>query len=190
GAPRLRGVEVRTDEAIETRTADVYVVTTPLDRTRELIDGDLLAADPDLGSIQRLRVAPMAALHVELVERRPDLPREHVFLSGGLYGLSFIDNTSHWPMSATSILSFIASDFTPLQNLTEQEQYTALMTEIGRYLPIGLGDVRAWQLNPNTDKGLRLFINTAGSWPDRPDPSSKVENLFFAGDWVKNRIDL
>jgi hypothetical protein len=94
-------------------------------------------------------------------------------------------------MSSTSILSFIASDFMPLQSLkTEQEQYAALMDEIGRYLPIGLHDVRAWQLNPNTDKGLRLFINTAGSWPDRPDPSCGIDNLFFAGDWVKNRVDL
>jgi hypothetical protein len=132
----------------------------------------------------------MASLHLELVDRRVDLPCEHVFLSGGKYGLSFIDCTKHWPGCERTMLSFIASDFMPIRSLPEPEQYALLMEEIGRYLPIRPKDVRRWHLNPNTRDGLRLFINTAGSWPDRPHPSSRIENLFFAGDWVKNRVDL
>ena len=36
-----------------------------------------------------------------------------------------------------------------------------------------------------------LFINTIGAWPNRPEArSKKIENLFFAGDWVRNPVDL
>jgi hypothetical protein len=186
--PEIAGVEV--SAGTSPRTADVYVVTTPLDVTRELLTADVLARDPDLGAIHRLRVAPMAALHLELVDRRRDFPCEHVFLSGGRYGLSFIDCTSHWPGCKNTVLSFIASDFAPIRSLSETEQYRLLIEEIGRYLPIRPSDVRRWHLNPNDRGGLRLFINTAGSWPDRPHTSCRFDNLFFAGDWVKNKIDL
>jgi protoporphyrinogen oxidase len=193
GRPRIDAVLVRAgaDPNLARRSADVIVVATPLDVTRQLIGADVLAAAPGLGCIQRLRVAPMAALHLELVDRMPNIPKEHVFLSGGQYGLSFIDVTTHWPGRKSTLLSFIASDFLPLQNVTDEtELYGLLMEEIGRYLPIRKKDVQRWKLNTNAAVGLRLFINTAGSWPDRPNPSSSIENLFFAGDWVKNRIDL
>lgn len=191
GRPRVDAVLVKgPDGTVAPRRADVVVVTTPLDVTRRLLGADVLAAAPELGCIQRLRVAPMAALHLELVDRRTDLPKEHVFLRGGHFALSFIDCTPHWAGWNTTLLSFIASDFVPIQDLTENEQYALLMEEIGRYLPIRIADVRRWKLNPNTNQGLRLFINTAGSWPDRPHVWCKIDNLFFAGDWVKNRIDL
>jgi len=35
-----------------------------------------------------------------------------------------------------------------------------------------------------------LFINTIGAWPNRPRPKTKIKNLYLAGDYVKNAIDL
>jgi hypothetical protein len=35
-----------------------------------------------------------------------------------------------------------------------------------------------------------LFINTIGAWPNRPQPRTKIKNLYLAGDYVKNAIDL
>jgi len=43
-------------------------------------------------------------------------------------------------------------------------------------------------LNPNTE--VPLFINTIGAWPNRPRPKTKIKNLYLAGDFVKNAIDL
>ncbi|HET8677069.1 MAG TPA: FAD-dependent oxidoreductase, partial [Blastocatellia bacterium] len=63
-----------------------------------------------------------------------------------------------------------------------------LLKEIGEYLPIAPADVEDWELNPNTD--VPLFINTIGAWPNRPRPKSKIKNLYLAGDFVKNAIDL
>src|SRR4051794_3524268 len=35
-----------------------------------------------------------------------------------------------------------------------------------------------------------LLINTAGSWPDRPQAATKIENLFLASDYVRTYTDL
>jgi hypothetical protein len=63
-----------------------------------------------------------------------------------------------------------------------------LLEEIGEYLPITQADVESWELNANTN--VPLFINTIGAWPNRPRSKSKIRNLYLAGDFVKNDIDL
>ncbi len=168
---------------------DYYVLTTPLEVARTIIKGDLLRVDPDLGKFEHLDAAPMAALHLTLNRRLYNLPREHVFLFGGRYGLSFIDLTPHWPGLTHTVLSFISSNFLPIQDLTETEQFDLLFEEIQQYLPISRADVATHKLNTNVD--VPLFINTVGAWPHRPEVrAERVNNLFFAGDWVRNPIDL
>ena len=41
-----------------------------------------------------------------------------------------------------------------------------------------------------TNTSVPLFINPIGAWPNRPRPKSRVKNLYLAGDFVKNAIDL
>jgi len=62
------------------------------------------------------------------------------------------------------------------------------LEEIREYLPISPADVESWELNTNAD--VPLFINTIGAWPNRPRVQSQVKNLYLAGDFVKNAIDL
>jgi Flavin containing amine oxidoreductase len=63
-----------------------------------------------------------------------------------------------------------------------------LLKEIAEYLPIAAEDVEDWELNSNIS--VPLFINTIGAWPNRPRPKSKIHNLYLAGDFIKNAIDL
>jgi hypothetical protein len=63
-----------------------------------------------------------------------------------------------------------------------------LLQEIGEYLPITPDDVESWELNPNTEDPL--FINTIGAWSNRPHAKTKIRNLYLAGDYVRNAIDL
>src|SRR4030095_13884805 len=63
-----------------------------------------------------------------------------------------------------------------------------LLKEIGEYLPITSVDIENWELNSNV--GIPLFINTIGAWSNRPRPKTKIKNLYLAGDYVKNAIDL
>jgi hypothetical protein len=170
--------------------ADFVAVTTPLEVTRVLIDGAVQALDPKLGNFEHLQAAPMAALHLDLKTPLANTPREHVFLHLGHYGLSFIDLAKVWdPPPPRQTLSFIASNFIPLRDLSEQEQFDALFGEIQHYLGITPQDLQEWVLYPNVQ--TPLFINTIGAWHNRPSArSERIANLFFAGDWVRNPIDL
>jgi hypothetical protein len=131
----------------------------------------------------------MAALHLRVRKALPDLPREHVFFHGSHYALSFIDITPHWNTSnGGHELSFISSNYSPLNEVSREGAKDLLLEEIGEYLPITPGDVESWELNPNTD--VPLFINTIGAWSNRPRAKTKIQNLYLAGDYIRNAIDL
>lgn len=171
-------------------SADAYALCTPFEVTRAWLSDRLYEADPELGNMHFLEAQPMAALHLRLRHPLRDLPREHVFFHGSHYALSLIDLSLIWPELAggKSQLSFISSNFGPLNAVSAEGAKDLLLEEIGEYLPITAADVESWELNPNTD--VPLFINTIGAWPNRPGPKSKVNNLYIAGDYVKNAIDL
>ena len=170
-------------------SADVYALCTPFEVTRAWLRDDLYEADPELGNLHFLEAQPMSALHLRVRKELPDLPREHVFLHGSYYALSFIDTTPHWKAPAGAHeLSFISSNYGPLNGVSKEGAKNLLLKEIGEYLPIAPADVESWELNPNTD--VPLFINTIGAWPNRPRPKTKLKNLYLAGDYVKNAIDL
>jgi uncharacterized protein with NAD-binding domain and iron-sulfur cluster len=61
------------------------------------------------------------------------------------------------------------------------------------------GLVHSWFLDPGVrwhrerrrnSNQTPLLVNTAGSWEDRPEVHTRVPNLFLAGDYVRNDIDL
>lgn len=172
--------------------ADVYALCTPFEVTRTWLHDSLYGADPELGNMCLLEAQPMAALHLGVRKELPDLPREHVFLHGSHYALSFIDISRHWKgldgERSVCELSFISSNYGLLNAVTEEGAKDLLLKEICEYLPITPADVEHWELNTNI--GVPLFINTIGAWPNRPRPKTKIENLYLAGDYVKNAIDL
>lgn len=173
---------------LHTHTADEYIVTAPLQVTRKLMNAKLHELNPDLGDFEHLEAAPMASYHLTLNKIIPDMPKEHVFLVGGKYGLSFIDQRTHWGLP-TTMLSCISSNFTVLQDLPHADQEKELFAELSKYTGITMADVDTTALLSNTDDPL--FINTIGAWASRPDARADgVGNLFFAGDWVRNPIDL
>jgi uncharacterized protein with NAD-binding domain and iron-sulfur cluster len=170
-------------------SADAYALCTPFEVTRQWLHDDLYEADTELGNLHFLEAQPMSALHLRVRKKLPDLPREHVFFHGSHYALSFIDITPHWKTSnGGHELSFISSNYTPLNGVSKEGAKDLLLKEIGEYLPITSADIESWELNPNTD--VPLFINTIGAWSNRPRSKTKIKNLYLAGDYVKNAIDL
>ncbi|HZM25448.1 MAG TPA: FAD-dependent oxidoreductase [Anaerolineales bacterium] len=173
-------------------SADVYALCTPFEVTRIWLHDDLYGADPELGNMHLLEAQPMAALHLRLRREIPDLPKEHVFFHGSHYALSFIDIAPHWKgldgKHGGSQLSFISSNYSPLNTVSAEGAKDLLLKEISEYLPLTPADIESWELNPNTDDPL--FINTIGAWSNRPHSKTKIQNLYLAGDYVKNAIDL
>jgi hypothetical protein len=112
-----------------------------------------------------------------------------VFFHGSLYALSLIDLGRFWKeLDGKPQLSFISSNYGPLTAVSEEGAKKLLLEEIGEYLPIEPADIEHCELNSNI--GVPLFINTIGAWPNRPGSKSKIKNLYLAGDFVKNPIDL
>jgi uncharacterized protein with NAD-binding domain and iron-sulfur cluster len=170
-------------------SGNVYTLCTPFEVTRTWLQDSLYEADPELGNMHLLEAQPMAALHLRLRRELPDLAREHIFFHGSHYALSVIDVSRFWHgFDGKPQLSFIASNYGPLNEVSEEGAKDLLLEEIGEYLPITPADVESWELNSNTR--VPLFINTIGAWPNRPGPKSRVKNLYLAADFVKNAIDL
>jgi uncharacterized protein with NAD-binding domain and iron-sulfur cluster len=182
----IAGVVLRDGSAL---SADAYALCTPFEVTRTWLDDSVYEADPELGNLHFLEAQPMAALHLRLRKEVSDLPREHVFLHGGRYALSFIEVSGLWnTREGKPELSFISSNYAPLNGVSKDTAKDMLLGEICEYLPITPDDIESWELNTNTD--VPLFINTIGAWPNRPRPKQRIRNLYLAGDYVRNAIDL
>jgi protoporphyrinogen oxidase len=170
-------------------SGDVYALCTPFEVTRTWLDDSLYEADPELGNMHLLEAQPMAALHLRLRRDISDLPREHIFFHASHYALSLIDNSRFWAgFDGKPQLSFIASNYGPLNKVSDEGAKDLLLEEICEYLPMTPADVETWELNSNIT--VPLFINTIGAWPNRPRAKSKVRNLYLAADFAKNPIDL
>ena len=188
---RVAALKVRAGGKTERIPGDLFAITTPLEVTRRFVDGPVHAAAPSLGNTHLLQAQPMSSMHVKLKRKISGVPREHVFLHGGEYGLSFIDVSQVWKdySGAGSYLSFIASNFAPLESVSDDDAIDAMLEEIYEYLPISKDDLDGRPVL-NSNVKVPLFINTIGAWEDRPDPQTGIPNLVVAGDWVRNAIDL
>jgi hypothetical protein len=149
-------------------SGDAYALCTPFEVTRKWLNDRVYEADPELGNMHFLEAQPMAALYLRLRRPLPDLPREHVFFHGSHYARSLIDLSRLWDgLDGKPLLSFISSNYGPLNEVSKEGAKDLLLAEIGEYLPIKPDDVESWELNSNIDVPL-----------------------YLAGDFVRNEIDL
>jgi uncharacterized protein with NAD-binding domain and iron-sulfur cluster len=182
-----------------TGPADTFVLATPPEVTLRLVDKDVYGAEqravgadadaPRLADLVHLRTTPMAALHLYLNRRIPNIPKEHVNLYGSRYKLSFIDVSQHWAGLEHTTLSLIASDFESLRSLPREQMARYLIEELQEYVPaIRSQDVQRAYMQPNIDDPL--FLNTVGSWPFRPGTTTRIANLYTAGDYCQSQADI
>jgi hypothetical protein len=181
---------------------DRVVLATPHEVTFGLVDAPLYAAEERrtgyppaekrLSDLAHLRSAPMAALHVAFRRRIPEIPREHTVLVGSRYQLSFVDVSQHWPGIDHTLLSVIASDFWPLEGLSEAAMRDALLGELLDYLSpvVRPADLDLGQVVIFPNLTVPLFLNTVGAWSYRPNTKTRLANLYVAGDYCRTDVDL
>jgi hypothetical protein len=185
-----------------------------------LLDPDTLNRSPELGECAKLQSVPMASVHLHLNAKfakrlramRAKLPQEPVVLVNSNFKLSFVANSRLWPKSPETYLNIVASDSRPLGNLLAPPMFSYdrewktgglglalerpvttldhILCEFRRFVPFEEDEIDIELLQIDRNVGRELFINEVGSWKWRPETRTKVRNLFLAGDFCKNLIDV
>jgi len=141
------------------------------------------------------------------------LPPEPVVLLNSKFKLSLVSNSSLWPGSRETYINIVASDSRPLGHLDAPAAYTSdadwipagtpklsihapvttldyILNEFRRFVPFEDDEIELDLLQLDRNTGRELFINDVGSWKWRPDTQTEIGNLFLAGDYCRNSIDV
>jgi uncharacterized protein with NAD-binding domain and iron-sulfur cluster len=199
--------------------ADWFLSAIPVERFAQLLSPEVLAADPSLQRTRQLRTQWMNGLMFYLRRKLPLTPG-HVNYIDSPWALTSISQAQFWQRdfrdygdgTVLDCLSTIISDWhtagsinnKPAKDCTPDE----IAQEVWAQIKAHLNDTGAntltddllhsWFLDPAiTGSGTPhvandepLFIQNAGSWANRPDSATAIQNLFLAGDWVRTNINL
>ncbi|WP_392694622.1 FAD-dependent oxidoreductase [Bradyrhizobium sp. RDI18] len=196
------------------------ILAIPHEALSKLLSAAVLNRNPQLGECEKLVSVPMASIHLHLNRRFSQrlgamhavLPPEPVVLLNSNFKLSFVSNSSLWTGSTNTYLNIVASDSRPLGNLSAPSGFTAdrvwnqqpstlsidhpmttldhILHEFRRFVPFEQNEIEIELLELDRNSGRELFINDVGSWKWRPESQTKIRNLFLAGDFCKNDIDV
>lgn len=193
--------------------ADWYVSAIPCEKLAAVLTPDVIAADPKLADVARLRTEWMNGLMFYLRER-VDVTKGHVNYVDSGWAITSISEAQFWKRSLTSYgdgtakdcLSAILSDWTTPGNFNGRSARDCTPEEIAKeawaQIKAHLNDtdtvltddmLHSWFLDPAiTGSGTPdvrndepLFIQDPGSWSRRPEAVTGIDNLFLAGEWVK-----
>lgn len=167
--------------AVPPRALTALARASPLD----LVPG----ASFDVATLPQLHSEPMASMDLRFAGRLPGLPREHVLLEGSALGLSFIDNARAWGEPRGTNLNLVASRFAVAANMAPHSAAEAMGRQLlADYLPGFQDESPQVHFQPNV--GDELFINEVGSEQWRPGPTTRVPNVFLAGDYCDTFVDV
>ncbi|MEU6564568.1 hydroxysqualene dehydroxylase [Nocardia nova] len=203
----------------QTVDADYYVAAIPFEKFAAVLSDDLLKADPKLAGARKLQNAWMVGLQFFLTSRH-DLANGHVGYNDAPWGLTSISEAQFWKKppqdygdgKVKDVLSAIISDWdTPgmfttktAKQCTPQEIAAETWKQIKAHVN---GDgvnqlsddmLHSWMIDdgltgagtPQIAYDDAIFIQNAGSWTDRPDAATAIDNLFLAGDWIKTDMNV
>jgi uncharacterized protein with NAD-binding domain and iron-sulfur cluster len=214
---RITGAAVASSTGTEVVTADFYVAALPVEQLRPLVSRELSEAEPRLRALSRLTVRWMNGVMFYLDHDVP-LERGHAIFIDSEWALTAISQAQFWPTvnleergdgRVQGILSIVVSEWDRPGRRTGKVAMACSRDEIRQEVWGQIADhmddaslvesnVLSWFLdpsiefpNPTAACNLEpLLVNTVGSWADRPDAVTQIENLFIASDFVRTHTDL
>ncbi|GII05117.1 hydroxysqualene dehydroxylase [Planobispora takensis] len=217
---RITGATARDPRgASQTVDADWFIVSMPSEQAAKLMSPALVAADPKLADIAKLRQDWMNGLMFFLRKELPLTPGHVNYMDSG-WAVTSISQAQFWSRdfaaygdgTVRDCLSTIISDWFTAGNVngkkardcTPQEVAAETWAQIKAHLNDGgktvLTDdmLHSWFLDPaitgsgtaNVTNDEPLFIQHPGSWRIRPESKTAIPNLFLAGDWVRTPINV
>jgi uncharacterized protein with NAD-binding domain and iron-sulfur cluster len=200
-------------------TADFYVAALPVEVMRLLATDPLKEAEPRLAGLNSLRTRWMNGV-MFFLDRDVPVVHGHSLYVDSPWALTSISQRQFWPAvdferlgdgRVEGILSVDVSDWEAQGINGKQAMYCSseeVCKEVWAQLKRSLNDAGIDVLedanvlgafldpsivypNPTAAHNLEpLLVNTAGSWADRPEAGTAIENLFLAADYVRTHTDL
>ena len=184
-----------------------------------LATDEIKQAEPRLAGLNRLRTRWMNGVMFYL-DRDVPVVHGHSLYVDSLWALTSISQRQFWPGvdfeqlgdgRVEGILSVDVSDWEAQGNNGKQAMYCSseeVCEEVWAQLKRSLNDAGVDVLedanvlhafldpdivypNPTAAENLEpLLVNTAGSWNNRPEATTAIENLVLASDYVRTHTDL
>ncbi|RNL81265.1 FAD-dependent oxidoreductase [Nocardioides marmorisolisilvae] len=200
--------------------SDWFISAMPVDKATAFLGGDMLARDPSFANLNRLQTDWMVGIQYFLKKKISitfghitfiDSPWALTALTQGQFWKSRNFPAAYGDGSAVDCLSVDISNWDAkgilygktAKECSPQEVANEVFAQIRYHHTVGdvLGpeDVHSWVLDPGVQYNAMtrrnandtpLLVNTAGSWKDRPEVSTKLPNFFLTGDFVRTNIDL
>ena len=219
-AGRVTGITAVVHGRPVTDSADFYVSALPVEVMRLLASDEIKESEPRLAGLHRLRTRWMNGIMFYLDRDVPLVHGHTLFIDSqwALTSISQAQFWPGFELSsmgdgrAEGILSVDVSDWEALGIVHDKQAMFCskdqIRDEVWAQLQASLDDqgvevlqdanVVGWFLdpdiqypNPTHATNLEpLLVNTAGSWQDRPEAVTSIENLFLASDYVRTNTDL
>jgi len=179
---RVAGVEF---DGGRTETADAYVFALPHTALQELLPEEMLRAEPALGNLDKIRVAPITGVHFwfdrqVMTEPFVTLLETHtqwIFNKTALYG-----SPRESGAAKTQYLQMVISASYDLLQKPRQEIIDLILQEVRQALP----RAREAKLLKATviKEAAATFSPEPGVDRWRPQQRTKIPGFFVAGDWT------
>jgi uncharacterized protein with NAD-binding domain and iron-sulfur cluster len=198
-------------------TAEHYIAALPVEQLRLLVSPEMRRAEPRLSGLDRLVTRWMNGIMFYL-DRDVPLVHGHAIFIDSEWSLTSISQAQFWDAvelerygdgRVQGILSVDVSEWerpsARTGKIAAKSSAEEISAEVWAQLKDHLDDgtleddnVVAWFLdpairfpNPTASTNLEpLLVNTAGSWRDRPDATTRISNLYLASDFVRTHTDL
>ena len=172
-------------------TGDLILAVPPRALGR-LVSFEVAACSPGLESVRLLRTEPMISLDLYFKRKIAGLTKSITLLLDSKYTLSMLDISQVWTDCRTSgtALNIIASNADLIVDYPSEVILDLLLKELQRFLDFEPDDVDKSRCHVQTNVGEELFVNQVGSWDSRPKATCDIPNLFLAGDFCQNIIDV
>jgi hypothetical protein len=152
---------------------------------------------------ERLPSEPIAVMDVYFRIKLEGIPQENIATTDSDNYFSIVNLSELWPgpkKDGITALTIAASDYWALPSDDDEVNAFTLLRELNRYVK-NFNPGKRWG-DPDSDidwarshyhsnKDDVIFVNQVGSWDYRPETQCPaVENLYFAGDFCRNHVDM
>ena len=186
-------IEDRTGPEQEADFSPDYVILAVPPRALAEIVSKFRERVPSLASVRKLQSAVTAVLDLYFRDKLEDIPSDHAILRNSRYGLTFVDNSQVWhpcDETAPTCLSVAVTDYYKIDGMDKSEAIREILADLRRFVAFDLDDIDFSRTYLQMNRFEPLFLNEVGSEPWRPGTRTEIPNLFLAGDYCANDIEV